>query len=65
MEMQMNQRNNAIAVAKKLYADGGIGTFWKGNLMNLIRVAPHKVRFNLIMWLNTFLYSKMRSQTFL
>lgn len=43
MEMQIKRNSDALAVAKKIVNEGGITAFWKGNLMNLIRVTPHKV----------------------
>ena len=44
MEMQIKRSNKALAVAEKIIREGGIKDFWRGNLMNLIRVTPHKVQ---------------------
>lgn len=44
MEMQIKRSSNAFAVADKILKDGGYKHFWQGNLMNLIRVTPHKVQ---------------------
>ena len=43
MEMQIKNSSSAIAVADKILKEGGYKHFWRGNLMNLIRVTPHKV----------------------
>lgn len=43
MEMQLKQRSSTLATAKRLFHQGGVLTFWKGNGMNLLRVTPHKV----------------------
>lgn len=43
MEMQIKRNSDAFAVARRIVSEGGITDFWRGNLMNLIRVTPHKV----------------------
>ena len=43
MEMQIKRNSDALAVARKIVSEGGVTAFWQGNLMNLIRVTPHKV----------------------
>ena len=43
MEMQIKRNSDALAVARKIVSEGGVTSFWRGNLMNLIRVTPHKV----------------------